>query len=458
MDANDAVGRDLTFPEGFLWGVATSSYQNEGGITNCQWYEWEQQQGRIAAGGHAGDACDWWRAAEQDFDRAAALHLNGLRLSLEWSRIEPEAGRYSDAAIARYRQMLQALRERGIEPLVTLHHFTNPLWLQRVGAFEHERVVPLFARYARYCVEQLGDLCDFWCTINEPNSYAAAGYLLGAFPPGKQGDVRNVFAVQANLLRAHAAAYRSIHDVQPNARVGIAQNMLLFDPAHAQSPLDRLAAAGQDAPYNGLVLKALTEGRAPLICRPFTGDLSAVRGTYDYLGVNYYTRLMVAFDLRHGGELFGRRFPRRGGEWMEPSPSVGLGETFGEVYPEGLGRLVRRLGAYGKPIYVTENGFADGTDALRLRGLVQTLEALHGAIANGAPVRGYFHWTLVDNFEWAEGWTLHFGLYSLDRATQARTPRPSADVYGWIAGANAIPTALQVREGELSRTAPPRTS
>lgn len=442
-----AESRDLAFPEGFLWGVATAAYQVEGGNTNCQWYEWERQ-GHLAAGERAGGACDWWRAAEQDFDRMASLHLNSLRLSLEWSRIEPEPGRYSDAAIQRYRQMLLALRQHAIQPLLTLHHFTNPLWLERIGAFESERVVPLFARYVRYCVEQLGDLCDFWCTVNEPNVYATVGYLLGKWPPGRTGDVRRLFGVQANLLRAHAAAYRAIHDVQPGARVGLAHHIRLFDPAHARNPLDRAAAAGQDAPFNGLVLDALAAGRAPLICRPLVGDLSVVRGTFDYLGLNYYTREMVAFDPRRPANLFARRFTRPGAERMEPSPSGAAGETFGEIYPEGLSRVVRRLAAYGKPIYVTENGFADGTDAQRPSALVRTLEALHGAIAAGAPVRGYFHWTLVDNFEWAEGWSAHFGLYSLDRATQDRTPRSSAEVYGRIAGANALPAALLARYGE----------
>jgi beta-glucosidase len=440
-------GRDLTYPQGFVWGVATSSYQVEGGNTNCQWYEWEQG-GHIASGEGAGDACDWWRTAERDFDRAATLRLNGLRLSLEWSRIEPEPGRFSDAAIARYRQMLLALRERGIEPLVTVHHFTNPLWLERIGAFESERVVPLFARYVRYCIEQLGEQCDFWCTINEPNVYASLGYLLGRWPPGRKGDVRKLFTVQANLLRAHAAGYRAIHDVQPSARVGLAHHIRLFDPIHPRNPLDVAAAAGQDAPFNGLVLDALAHGRAPLICRPWVGNLSEVRGTFDYIGLNYYTREMVAFDPRRPGDLFARRFTRSGAERMERMLSGTTGETFGEIYPEGLRRVVRRLRAYGKPLYITENGFADGSDTQRPRALVRTLEALHGAIAEGAPVRGYYHWTLVDNFEWAEGWSAHFGLYSLDRATQDRLPRSSAEVYGRIAAANALPAALLSTFGE----------
>ncbi len=436
-----ADNHDLTFPDGFIWGVATAAYQVEGCNTNCQWYEWERL-GHIASDEHAGDACDWWNSAERDFDRAASLHLNGLRLSLEWSKIEPEPGRYSDTAIARYRQMLQALWERGIEPLVTLHHFTNPLWLERIGAFENDRVAPLFARYARFCVEQLGDLCEFWCTVNEPNTYAAAGYLLGAWPPGRKGDVRNYFVVQANLLRAHAAAYQAIHEMQPSARVSLAHNILLFDPLEPRNRLDSLAAIGQDASFNGFVLEALAHGQAPLICRPFVGDLSAVHDTFDYLGLNYYTRHIVTFDLRNPGELFTRHLTLPGAERMEPVANLAAGETFGEIYPEGLHRVLRRLSTYGKPIYITENGFADEMDELRPSALVRTLAALHAAIAEGVPVRGYFYWTLVDNFEWAEGWSMHFGLYSLDRVTQMRVPRSSAEVYSRIARANAVPANL----------------
>jgi beta-glucosidase len=162
---------------------------------------------------------------------------------------------------------------------------------------------------------------------------------------------------------------------------------------------------------------------------------------------------MVAFDPRRPGELFARRFTRPGSERMDPSPSGAAGETFGEIYPEGLRRVSRRLAAYGKPIYITESGFADATDTQRPRALVRTLEALHGAIADGAPVRGYFHWSLVDNFEWAEGWSAHFGLFSLDRATQDRSPRSSAEVYGRIAAANALPLALLTHYGATASAA-----
>lgn len=434
---------DLRFPDGFVWGVASSSHQMEGGNTNNQWHAWEERGG-IATGERSGLACDWWEHAEADFDRARDLGVNGLRLSLEWSRIEPRPGRWDDAALARYRGMLVALRARGVEPLVTLHHFTHPIWLEDRGGFANPEAITLFARYAAKCVEALGDLCDFWCTVNEPNIYAALGYILGTWPPGRKGDAIATVRVQSNLLRAHAAAYRALHSAQPGARVGIAHHIRIFDPARPQSALDRRVANAQDNGFNMFALDALDRGGVRGLPALLAGDLSSVRDTFDYVGVNYYSREMVTFDLTRPTELFGRRFTRPGAETMDGGASAAIGETFGEIYPEGLERVLLRVSRYGRPIYVTENGFADAADARRPRALVRSLAALHSAIRRGTPVRGYYHWTLVDSFEWAEGWSARFGLIALDPHTQARTPRPSAGMYARICLANALPEDLMV--------------
>jgi beta-glucosidase len=437
---------DLRFPDGFVWGVATAAHQYEGGTTNNQWHAWENQGG-IATGERAGLACDWWAHAEDDFDRAQQMGVNGLRLSVEWSRIEPQEGRWDEGALARYHAMLSGLRARGIEPLVTLHHFTNPLWLERMGAFANPRVVPLFARFVARCVETLGDFCDFWCTVNEPNVYASLGYLLGTWPPGHRGDLVALARVQANLLRAHVAAYHAIHALQPQARVGLAHNIRIFDAARPANPLDRLAANGQDIGFNAAVLDALAHGhvRGPL--RLLSGDLSMVRGTCDYIGVNYYSREMVIFDPRRPTVLFGRQFTRPGATLMDRSQSGSTGETFGEIYPDGLRRVLLRVAALGLPIYVTENGVADATDDRRPPALVRSLVALREAQAQGAPVLGYYHWSLVDNFEWAEGWSARFGLIALDPAAQVRIARPSAGVYARVCQSNALPADLLAEYG-----------
>lgn len=428
---------DLRFPSGFVWGAATASHQVEGGTTNNQWYAWEEHGG-IATGEHAGLASDWWEHAEADFDRAQAMGINGMRLSLEWSRIEPEENHWDDTALARYRAMLQGLRARGIEPMVTLHHFTIPLWLDRQGGFATEAAVPLFTRFVGRCVAVLGDLCDLWCTINELNVYATLGYITGLFPPGRKGDTRTALRVQGILLRAHAAAYRAIHDAQPSARVGLAHNMQIFDPA-STIPLDRFVAYWQDAGFNGVVIDALARGRARGPIALLTGDLRGVRGTFDYIGLNYYSRELVAFDLGRPAETFGRRFTAPGAERQDHGASGGLG---GEIYPDGLRRLLVRLSALGRPIYVTENGTADAADTRRPAALVRSLAAVRRAIDQSADVRGYYHWSLVDNFEWSEGWSARFGLIAIDPTTQERTERESARIYARICHANAIPADL----------------
>ncbi|MFN2218203.1 MAG: family 1 glycosylhydrolase, partial [Anaerolineae bacterium] len=206
------------FPERFLWGTATAAFQVEGNNTKCDWSQFEQQPVAIWHSDRSGLACDWWRNAEQDFDLMADMGHNTHRLSVEWSRIEPEEGVFDPSAIGRYREMLAGLRSRGMEPMVTLFHFSTPLWLARQGGWSNPAVTGYFRRFARHAVEQLGDLVTLWCTINEPNIYAALGYALGEHAPGKK-SLPLYFRVLSNLLQAHAAAYRAIHAVQGDAQV-----------------------------------------------------------------------------------------------------------------------------------------------------------------------------------------------------------------------------------------------
>jgi beta-glucosidase len=430
----------LTFPDGFLWGAATASHQYEGGNTNNQWYAWEQA-GHIKTGEFCGRACDWWANAERDFDAAQKMGLNALCLSLEWSRIEPSPGQWNDRALARYRQMLAALRARGIEPLVTLHHFTHPIWFEERGAFLAPDAVPLFTRYTTKVVEELGGLCDFWCTFNEPNVYAIRGYQIGGWPPGRAGDLRGAARVLANMARAHAAAYREIHRLQPTARASWAQHYNIFDPAHAWSPLDRLVAGVQDSGFNEAFSHAILRGRLSFPFNLLSGDLKEVRGTCDYVGIHCYGRDLVAFDLRRPAEVFGRRFPAPGA----PQGDAGADSPYGEMYPQGILRVAQRVRAFGKPVYVLENGVADASDRLRTWVIARALRAVHDALDQGIDMRGYCHWSLVDNFEWDNGWSMRFGLIALDEQTQERTPRPSAAFYGEIAHANALTAEMLKR-------------
>lgn len=427
--------RVLRFPARFLWGTASSSYQCEGGNTNNQWYQWEQQ-GRILSGEQCAEAAEWWQRAEQDFELAEQMENNALRLSLEWSRIEPQEGQWDSAAIDRYRSMLSDLRNRRITPIVTLHHFTEPLWFVEHGSFTQEDNIRYFVRYATYAVEQLQDLCHFWVTMNEPNVYAIQGYELGAFPPGEQHVVRT-FQVIRNLVQAHVEAFYALRRIQPEAQIGYCLHYRLFDPAIPFSPLDRSVASLQNMLFNWTTLQASETGRFPTTLRTLVKPIAKAAGARDYHGVNYYTREMVRFDPTRPAEAFGKRFTRANSLKNDP----GLDENFGEIYSEGLYRVLKMVHAKtrgNKPLYITENGFSDALDDRRPRAILEHLAMVHRAIREGVPVRGYLHWTLVDNFEWNNGWRVRFGLIELHPETQARIPRRSASMFGEICRANAI--------------------
>lgn len=419
------------FPEDFSWGVATAAHQVEGNNTNNDWWEWERQEGHIRKGDISGLACNWWENAEADFDRAAALGVNALRLSVEWSRVEPHRGTFDDAALERYVEMVRGLQGRGIEPMVTLHHFANPRWLADQGGWENDEAVDFFVRFVERVVQELAPYCDLWCTINEPNIYAYHSYLAGVWPPGGS-DFWTAMQVTRNLLLGHAGAYRVIHEVQPEARVGFAHNMRVFDPARPKSPLDRLATRIVDRTYNKSILTTLKRG---LWSPPLGFGLALkLRQTLDWIGLNYYTRELVAFDRTRAEEGFSRRFHAEDAELLDGG--------YGELYPQGILRCVKRLARLDLPIYITENGIPDADDDQRPRHLLTHLHTMWHAIQRCYPVMGYYHWTLVDNFEWCEGWTLRFGLIELNPDTQKRTPRRSAELYGNLIRANAITPQL----------------
>jgi beta-glucosidase len=415
------------FPNGFLWGTATSSHQVEGGNRLNDWWAWEGQPGRILRGDRSGLACDWWGGRwKEDLDRAAAGGQTAHRLSVEWSRIEPEPGRWDPHALDFYREVLSGMHARGIEPMVTLHHFTNPFWLAEQGGWENENVVARFETFTRKTVAVLKDLTDFWCTINEPNIYIYLAYSTGDFPPGKK-DIRAAFRVMRNQIFAHAAAYYAIHEIQPEARVGIAIQYRPLIP-HTANPLDGVVARIQSRISNDLFPRALQDGRLRFPLR--REHVAKVAHTQDYLGLNYYSCDHVSFDLSKAGELFGRRFYPEGADLSDIGWNANI--------PEGMARAIRWANTFGLPIYITENGIEDETDRIRPRYLVQHLHQAWKAANTGVPIRGYFHWSLVDNFEWERGWTQRFGLWALNPETQQRTERPSARLYAEICRENGI--------------------
>ncbi len=424
MDKDPSDKHSREFPAGFAWGVSTSAHQVEGNNSNNQWFTWEKA-GRIKSRDQAGLACDWWSNAELDFDLAKTLGVNALRLSIEWSRIEPKENVWDKEAIQRYRTMLIALRDRGLRPFVTLHHFTNPLWFEAKGAFASPESIPLFERFTRRVVEALGDLCCDWSTFNEPNVYVSLGYFLGEFPPGKKGRFLQAARVTENLCRAHAAAYRAIHALQPEAQVGWAQHYVVFKPRNKESAIDRWMAGFIDRRFNDNFADSIRTGRAPFPLNMLGYSLPEVKDTCDYVGINYYIRLRVGFSMRSRKTMFFElTVPPH-----KPQGDPGIEIPYGEAFPKGLRHAVRRFLPFNKPLYILENGVPDRADRLRPWLLESTFQQMHRLLEEGADLRGYFHWTLADNFEWNEGWHLRFGLFELDPETQTRRPRPSAAVY-----------------------------
>lgn len=426
----------MHFPDGFLWGVSTAAHQVEGGNNNNQWAAWEAA-GRTKSKHVSGAACDWWNNAEGDFDLARDLGLNALRLSVEWSRIEPTPGKWDQAALARYRSMLQGLLKRGLMPIISLHHFTHPRWFEREGAFLGMQAVGRFERFARHIVNELGDLCRHWVTFNEPNVFAALGYVLGEFPPGKKGQIRTALRVIDRMAISHAQVYRAIHDVQPDASVGWAQNYQVFHPRRA-FVLDRWSASLLNRLFNESFLITVERGISASPGQFASQELRDAKGTCDFVGVNVYSRFHVEFSLKHPAQLFSNVYVPEN----VPQGDSGVEKPYGEAYPGAVKAAVGRCGRLGKPIYVLENGVPDAQDRIRPWLIVNVVRELHSLIQDNLDVRGYFHWTLTDNFEWSEGWHLRFGLFELDPATQRRTMRPSANLYSAIARANGMPSEI----------------
>ncbi len=422
-----AIKARFVFPRGFLWGTATSSHQVEGQNTNNNWWAWEQE-GHIEAGHSAALACNWWGGRwREDFDRAAEAGQNAHRLSVEWSRVQPAPDRWDEEALDHYRQMVRGLVERDMTPVVTLHHFTDPLWLTEKGGWEQPEVVAAFARYVEKVVEALKEYVPLWCTINEPNVYAILGYVLGDFPPGRQGDVNTALRVMEHMARAHAAAYEVIHRVHPEARVGLVYNLMPMQAARSWFPLDGVLARWVSRLYNDFFLRALGDG--VLLSAWGRRKAPELRGKQDFIGVNYYTALRLAFTWAPESAFARQVIP----------PGTPVSES-GEIahQPLGFAQVLRRVARYGLPIIVTENGVDDSRDVLRPRYLAEHVHQMWRVINNNVPIKGYFHWSLVDNFEWHHGWTRRFGLWALDPETQVRTKRPSADLYAAICRENAL--------------------
>jgi len=417
------------FGPDFLWGVATAAHQVEGGLEHNNWSDWERQTGpdgrpRIHDGQRAGLACDHLRRFREDIALMVALGVRSYRFSLEWSRLEPEPGVWDEAAFAHYHEVLDACEAAGLEPMVTLHHFTHPSWWEARGGFEREENLADLLRYTERAFREDGARVRLWCTLNEPEVFASQGWFSGLFPPGKK-DPQLTGVVLANLLRAHGRMYRLMkglpggHDVE----VGLVKDIFQFDAKRRWFLPDALIADALDRVMNESLLAALETGHFTLhVPGMISIDAKVVEaaGALDFVGLNYYSRYEVRFrpHLAEPFELCPVGAP------MTDMPYA--------AYPEGIYRALRRLSRLKTPIFITENGVADARDDRREDWIGRYLYAVARAKQDGVDVRGYYYWTLMDNFEWAEGWAMKFGLYGMDPATRERVPRAGARAYTGI--------------------------
>jgi beta-glucosidase len=391
-----APGR--AFPTGFTWGTATAAHQIEGGNTNNDWWAFEHTPGTVCAES-SGDGCDSWIRWAQDADLVAGLGLDNYRFSVEWSRIEPAEGEISRSALAHYRRQCEGLRERGIDPVVTFHHFTTPRWLADQGGWESDLAVERFARFCTVVAQALGDVMTRACTINEPNIVATMGWHAGLFPPGKK-DKELSYAVGANLVRGHRAAVEAIREAAPGVPVGLTLSMTDY----------QLAPGGEQQ------LETIRRHAEDLFLDGTEGD--------DFLGVQVYTRMRIGPE-----------------GWAGYEPGVPVLDMGYEFYPQSLGNCLRRASDYtgaALPLLVTENGIGTTDDSQRIDYIRQALGGVLDVIAEGVDVRGYTYWSLLDNFEWAFGYRPRFGLVEVDRATFARTPKASAAWLSSVAAAKAL--------------------
>ncbi len=463
----------------FEWGTATAAFQIEGGNTSSDWAAWERRcvldkRDGERSGGETITDCESnldgpnaWELYEADYAEAEAMGHNAYRMGIEWAKIEPRPGEYDPQAIEHYHRMLAAARAHGLSPMVTLQHFTLPAWVNDIEspdgglkgwAGEDQdpigggAIVEAFARYAGDMAEEFGGEVDLWVTINEPIVVLVGAYLAGYFPPGQTLQVRRTVRAAYNMAYAHARAYDAIHardtdDADGDGRaaeVGIAKHWRVFTPADPEDASDVEAAEQLDYVFNDLFVSALTKGAVDLdadgqVEGPDERIDPDLAGHLDWLGVNYYSRYLVRGPV---AEIEGVRLAID--FYDNPDPEVPKNDLGWEIYPEGLRQVLERATRYGLPLRITENGIADAADTKRAAFLVAHLQVLDAVRAAGIDVRGYYHWSLIDNFEWIEGYAPRFGLLEVDYDDPARRRirRPSADVYTEIIAAGHVTEAL----------------
>jgi beta-glucosidase len=400
-------------PKNFLWGTATSEYQVSGAnnCPNANWNDWEKKGKTkdLSLSGY-----NHYNTYRSDVNLMNDLGVNAYRFSVEWSLIEPEEGVFNQREMNRYKSLSELLVSRGITPMVTLHHFTIPSWFEKKGGFEKLENIKHFVDFCDFVFSELKSCVKLWCTINEPGVYMLMGYLLGEFPPGIKWKFTLASKVLKHLLLSHERVYGLIkgNDWKNEHSVGIVHNYLKLEAKHSWNPIERIPCGLITKLVNDVTMNYLHTGQYKFYVPTVVNDIHFSNANcFDFIGLNYYSRAVITMS-----------FP------SFLSPTCRSGEVMTDMpypsYPNGLYEaIVECTTTLGKPIYITENGIADATDDRRADFIEGYLAAMLKAHEEGCDVRGYFYWTLVDNFEWAEGYHMKFGLYEYNHITGSKRLR-----------------------------------
>lgn len=417
----------VSFPDSFEWCVATASHQIEGNNKDSDWWEFERRGKTIENEDRSTIATDHWNRLEEDTQILVDLGVKTYRFSLEWAKIEPQPGKWNQEAIDHYKKEILLLKKNNIKPFITLNHFSIPYWFAKKGGWASPQAPIFFNRYVSKVFENLGELgVESWVTFNEPVWNLISGYVLGAFPPGKK-DLKLLAPPIVGVVRSHAKAYKTLHELakkkKVSIKVGLVKALNIFETLRKWNPLDHYARSILERVYNLSLLEVLQSGRLKFSFPTIVSldeEIKEAKGTLDFLGVNFYTRLFVKFT-------FSPPFIKT--ETVAPKDRIT--EMHWEVYPEGLYRVVTKAHKmFPKlPLFISENGIADKTDKKRIPFIKDHLYYVYKLLQERVPILGYCYWTLIDNFEWAHGYRPRFGLYELNLKTLERSPRPSAIFY-----------------------------
>ncbi|RKY35169.1 MAG: glycoside hydrolase family 1 protein [Candidatus Omnitrophota bacterium] len=390
----------------FLWGAATSAHQVEGNNNNSDWRQWEQN-GKVKQ--CSAKAANQYQLYAQDFALAKKLNHNAHRLSIEWSRIEPKSGEFSLNEISHYKKVIINLKEKKITPLITLHHFTNPIWFANIGGWLNKNSPQLFSNYVRRVAQDLAEEVDFWITINEPGVLCYHSYMLGLWPPGMKSLKKTQKALK-NLLSAHILAYKTIKTIYKNKGlapplISIAKHLQAFHPCpNSNLFLNKISVFLRNKYFNYGPINFLNRKK-----------------TLDFIGINYYTMNFIKFCGFKNNGILGEEC-----DCSEHSKNFKKNSLGWKIYPKGIFEILQKLKKYNLPLIITENGICTDDDKLRSAYIEAHVKQIVKAIKTGINVKGYFYWSLIDNFEWHEGFAPRFGLIKVDYQTFKRYIRPSA--------------------------------